>query len=99
MVALKLKSRNFIRDNFLNDVDLKKFLLSNNCLPVKKKKNEYFVGYKDTYKIKPLNAILLKMRQYAKKIYRKFCMSFLIEDDKLPEDIIKSWIDLTTVLK
>ena len=26
-------------------------------------------------------------------------MSFLIEDDKLPEDIIKSWINLTTVLK
>ena len=39
LVALKLKSRSFIRDNFLNDVDIEKLLLSNNCLPVKKVNN------------------------------------------------------------
>ena len=50
---------------FLNDVDIDDILVSNR-ISSGEKKHKYFLGYIDTYKMKPFSIILPKTSAYIK---------------------------------
>ena len=56
---------------------------------VKRILNKYFIGYKDTKKIRPLCIFLPKKSVYRRDIDKTKCMSFLIREEKLLKNIMK----------
>ena len=51
----------------------------------------YFVGYKDSKKIRPLCMFLPKMTAYRQDFDQAKFMSFLIKDDELLEKYNEIW--------
>ena len=56
-----------------------------------KKWCKYFIGYKNTKKIKPLCAFVRKMTAYRKDFDEVKYVCFLIKDDKLLEKCNEIW--------
>ena len=64
-------------------------LIKSNKVSFGKKGFKYFIGYKDTKKIKPLCIFLPKMRAYRKDFYEIKYISFLIKHDELLKEYNK----------
>ena len=64
-------------------------LIKSNKVSFGKKGFKYFIGYKDTKKIKPLCIFLPKMRAYRKDFYEINYISFLIKHDELLKEYNK----------
>ena len=74
----------------MKNIDINKIAVSNKIF-FGKKGLRYFVGYKDSKKIRPLCIFLPKMTAYRKDFDQAKFMSFLIKDDELLEKYNEIW--------
>ena len=61
-------------------------MLLSNKVYFGKKDIDYFIGYRDGKKVRPLSVMLPKMGAHRKNFDETKYMCFLIENDKLPEN-------------
>ena len=64
-----------------------------------KKRFKYFIGYKESKKIKPLCIFLLKTSACGKDFKETKYMSFLIKDHKLLEKYNEIWEKVEIIIK
>ena len=64
----------------VDNIDANKIVASNK-MSLGKNDFEYFIGYKDAKKIRPLCIFLPKMSAYGRDFDKTKCMSFLIKDE------------------
>ena len=74
----------------MKNIDINKIVVSNKIF-FGKKGLRYFVGYKDSKKIRPLCIFLPKMTAYRQDFDQAKFMSFLIKDDELLEKYNEIW--------
>ena len=74
----------------MKNIDINKTVVSNKIF-FGKKGLRYFVGYKDSKKIRPLCIFLPKMTAYRQDFDQAKFMSFLIKDDELLEKYNEIW--------
>ena len=74
----------------IKNIDINKIVVTNK-VSFGKKAFKYFIGYKDSKKIKPLCIFLPKMSAYRKDFDETKYMSFLIKDDELLEKYNETW--------
>ena len=64
----------------VDNIDANKIVASNK-MSLGKNDFEYFIGYKDAKKIRPLCIFLPKMSAYGRDFDKTKCMSFLMKDE------------------
>ena len=74
----------------MKNIDINKTVVSNKIF-FGKKGLRYFVGYKDSKKIRSLCIFLPKMTAYRQDFDQAKFMSFLIKDDELLEKYNEIW--------
>ena len=74
----------------MKNIDINKIVVSNKIF-FGKKGLRYFVGYKDSKKIRSLCIFLPKMTAYRQDFDQAKFMSFLIKDDELLEKYNEIW--------
>ena len=73
-----------------DNIDAHKIVASNK-MSFGKNGFEYFIGYKDAKKIRPLCIFLPKMNAYRRGFDRTKCMPFLVIEEKLFEKYNEIW--------
>ena len=73
----------------IKNIDINKIVLSNK-VSFGKKGFEYFIGYKDVKKSRPLCIFLPKMGAYKRDFHETKSMYFLIKEDELLEKYKKT---------
>ena len=74
----------------IKNIDINKTVVSSK-VTIRKKGFKYFIGYKDSKKIRPLCIFLLKKSAYRKDFDETKYISFLIKDDELLEKYNEIW--------
>ena len=74
----------------IKNIDINKVVVSKK-VSCDKKRFEYFIGYKDAKRIRPLCIFLPKMSVYRRDFDETKYMSFLIKDDELLEKYNEIW--------
>ena len=74
----------------IKSIDINKIVISNK-VSFGKKGFKYFIGYKDTKKIRLLRIFLPKMSAYRRNFDETKYMSFLIIDDELLKKYNEIW--------
>ena len=82
----------------MGNIDINKIVVSNK-FSSDKNVFKYFIGYKDSKKVRPLCILLPKMRAYRRNFDDTKYMSFLIKDDKLLEKYNKIWEKASNIIK
>ena len=82
----------------IKSIDINKIVISNK-VSFGKKGFKYFIGYKDTKKIRLLRIFLPKMSAYRRNFDETKYMSFLIIDDELLEKYNEIWDKVLKSLK
>ena len=70
-----------------------------NKISFSRKRVEYFLGYRDDGKAKPLFIMLPKINEYVKNFDETKCMYFLIEDGKLLKKCNEHWVKVSNNIK
>ena len=85
-MVLKLTQRfhQYKRPISIDNTYVNKIVVSNK-VSFDRNRFKYFIGYKDTKKIRPLLIFLAKMNAYRRYFNKTKWMTFLINDDKLLE--------------
>ena len=76
----KQKFHQYKRPTLIKNIDINKIVVSNE-VSFDKKGFKYFIGRKDSKKVRPLCIFLPKMSAYRKDFSKIKYMSFLIKDD------------------
>ena len=82
----------------MGNIDINKIVVSNK-FSFDKNDFKYFIGYKDSKKVRPLCILLPKMSAYRRNFDDTKYMSFLIKDDKLLEKYNKIWEKASNIIK
>ena len=82
----------------MGNIDINKIVVSNK-FSFDKNDFKYFIGYKDSKKVRPLRILLPIMSAYRRNFDDTKYMSFLIKDDKLLEKYNKIWEKASNIIK
>ena len=76
------KSQQYKRPISINNIDVKKIVVSNK-ISLGKNHFKYYISYKDVTKNIPLCIILPKISAYRRDTDKTKCISFLMKDEKI----------------
>ena len=82
----------------MDNIDVNMIVVSNN-ISFGKNDFEFFIGYKDHKKIRPLCIFVPKRSSYRKDFDKTKCMSFLIKYEKLSQKYNDIWKKVSNIIK
>ena len=95
---MTLKFHEYKSHILINDIDINEKVVSNN-FAFDKQDFEYFIGYKDNKKIKPLCIFFPEMNAYRIDLDETECMSFLMRDKEFLEKHNEIWEKVSNIIK